>query len=178
MNDGNRARHTWAARLAAAHDALTHAGFVGAAACLAAIVVAYCYEVVARYFFNAPTSWAGALASYALCGVVFLATPELTRKHIHIVINVLLDRMPPKQVVHLQRAITVACAAACLFAAWVVGTTTVTQYKQGIQTILNWPVPKWPLTTVIAYGLLSAGIYFLRHLASGGRGRASTADIS
>ena len=28
---------------------------------------------------------------------------------------------------------------------------------------------------MIAYGLLSAGIYFLRHLASGGRGHASTA---
>ena len=54
-----------------------------------------------------------------------------------------------------------------MFAAWVVGATALTQYKQGIQTILNWPIPKWPLTSVIAYGLLSAGIYFIRHLMSG-----------
>jgi C4-dicarboxylate transporter DctQ subunit len=178
MSDGDWARPSGLSRLAAVHDALTHLSFVGAAACLAAIVVAYCYEVVARYFFNAPTSWAAAVCSYALCGVVFLATPELTRKNIHIVINVLLDRMPPRQVAHLQRVITTACAAACLFAAWIVGTTALTQYRQDIQTILNWPVPKWPLTALIAYGLLSAGIYFLRHLAGGERGRASTVDLS
>jgi TRAP-type C4-dicarboxylate transport system permease small subunit len=178
MSDGERVKPCWLARLAAAHDALTHLTFVSAAACLTVIVVAYCYEVVARYFFNAPTSWAGALVSYALCGVIFLATPELTRKNIHIVINVLLDLMPPRQVAHLQRVITLACAATCLFAAWVVGTTALTQYRQDIQTILNWPVPKWPLTTVIAYGLLSAGIHFLRHLASGERGHTSMADLS
>ena len=140
-------------------------------------MTAYGYEVVARYFFNAPTSWASAFVSYALCGIVFLATPELTRKNIHIVINVLTDRMPARQVVHLQRVVTLACAATCLFAAWVVGATALTQYKQGIQTILNWPIPKWPLTAVIAYGLLSAGIYFLRHLMSGVPAQVQTADL-
>ena len=99
---GGQARMAWPARLAAAQDALTQASFVCAAVCLAGIVTAYCYEVVARYFFNAPTSWASAFVSYALCGIVFLATPELTRKNIHIVINVLTDRMPARQVVHLQ----------------------------------------------------------------------------
>jgi TRAP-type C4-dicarboxylate transport system permease small subunit len=177
MTDADQAGTRWPARLAAAQDALTRAGFICAAGCLAGIVIAYCYEVVARYFFNAPTSWASALVSYALCGIVFLATPELTRKNIHIVINVLIDRMPARQVVHLQRIITLACAATCLFAAWVVGTTAVTQYRQGIETILNWPVPKWPLTTVIAYGLLSAGIYFLRHLVSAAPARAPTVEL-
>jgi TRAP-type C4-dicarboxylate transport system permease small subunit len=177
MTTGGQASMAWPARLAAAQDALTRAGFVCAAACLATIVVAYCYEVVARYFFNAPTAWASALVSYALCGIVFLAAPELTRKNIHIVINVLMDRMPAKQVVYLQAIVTLACAATCLFAAWVVGTTAVTQYKQGIQTILNWPVPKWPLTTVIAYGLLSTGLYFLRHLVGGAPAQARTTEL-
>ena len=141
--------------------------FSCAAICLASIVIAYCYEVLVRYFFNAPTSWASALASYALCGSCYSTTPELTRKNIHIVINVLTDRMPARQAAYLQWLVTLACAATCLFVAWVVGTMAVTQYKQGIETILNWPVRKWPLTSVIAYGFLSAGIYFIRHLVSG-----------
>ena len=89
MNDGNGTRHTWPRRWRRPKMPSPTPAFSDAAACLAAIVVAYCYEVVARYFFNAPTSWASALASNMRCAVVFLATPELTRKNIHIVINVL-----------------------------------------------------------------------------------------
>ena len=51
------------ATLAKAHDAVTHVGFIGAACCLAVIVCSYCYEVVARYFFSAPTEWASSLVS-------------------------------------------------------------------------------------------------------------------
>src|SRR5262245_47523667 len=127
MNDDGRTRNSWTKRLAAAHDALTHAGFVAATGCLAIIVSAYCYEVVARYFFNAPTIWVGPLVSYMLCAIVFLAAPELTRKNIHIVINVLVDRMSSRQAVHLQRVIVLASAATCLFAAWIVGTTAISQ---------------------------------------------------
>jgi TRAP-type C4-dicarboxylate transport system permease small subunit len=177
MTGRGQVRLAWPARLAAAQDALTRAGFFCAAACLAAIVTAYCYEVVARYFFNAPTSWASALASYALCGIIFLATPELTRKNMHIVINVLTDRMLVRHAAYLQRVVTLACAATCLFAAWVVGTMAFAQYQQGIETILSWPVPKWPLTALIAYGLLSAGIYFIRHLFGGEPAQTLAAEL-
>jgi C4-dicarboxylate transporter DctQ subunit len=178
MSDDGRTRHSWTARLAAAHDALTHASFVAATGCLAVIVCAYCYEVVARYFFNAPTIWAGPLVSYMLCAVVFLAAPELTRKNIHIVINVLVDAMSPRQAAYLQWVITLASAATCFIAAWIVGTTAVSQYKQGVETILTWAIPKWPLSALIAYGLLSSGLYFLRRFASGERDQASTAGVS
>jgi TRAP-type C4-dicarboxylate transport system permease small subunit len=170
--------HSWARGLAAAHDTLTRAGFLAATTCLAIIVGAYCYEVVARYFFNAPTVWAGPLVSYMLCAIVFLAAPELTRRNIHIVINVLLDRMSSRQVAHLRWVITLGSAATCLVAAWIVGTTAVSQFRQGVETVLTWAIPKWPLTGLIAYGMLSSGLYFLRRLASGERHVASAADTS
>jgi C4-dicarboxylate transporter DctQ subunit len=155
------------ARLGAAHDALSSLGFAIAAGCLGVIVCSYCYEVVSRYFFNAPTIWAGPLVSYMLCALVFLAAPDITRKNTHIVINVLQEKMTAKQVAYLQRIITAISAVACLVGVWIVGTTLVSQYKQGVETILTWAIPKWPLSALIAYGLLSSGIHFLRHLVSG-----------
>ena len=173
MTDGAR-RVVPLARLAAAHDALSRLGFDVAAGCLGVIVCAYCYEVVARYFFNAPTIWAGPLVAYMLCALVFLAAPDITRKNSHIVINVLQEKMSPQHVVYLQKVIAAVSAAACIVGVWIVGATVISQYTQGIETILTWAIPKWPLSALIAYGLLSSGIHFLRFLFNGGSLQQST----
>ncbi len=169
MSGGTAIGRSWADRLAAGHDALTRAGFVGAAVCLAAIVGAYCYEVVARYFLSAPTVWANALVSYALCAMVFLAMPELSRQKAHIVLNLLPDRLSPQRAASLQRVIRFVAVAACLFAAWFSADATISQYAQGIETMSAWPIPKWPLSMVIPYGMLSTSLYFLRQVSSNER---------
>jgi C4-dicarboxylate transporter DctQ subunit len=151
-------------RLGGLHDALTAASFAGAAVVLAAIAVSFCYEVMARYFFAAPTSWANAFVSYFLCAAIFLAVPELTRRRAHVAINLLLDRLGPDRAVMLNRLIRAAGAAACLLAAWFTGNATLDQFHQGIDTISAYPVPKWWVSIFIPYGMLSAGLYFLRDL--------------
>jgi TRAP-type mannitol/chloroaromatic compound transport system permease small subunit len=80
-------------RLAGLHDAITSASFAVAAAVLGTIAFSFCYEVAARYFFAAPTSWANAFVSYLLCAAIFLAIPELTRRRAHVAINLLLIRL-------------------------------------------------------------------------------------
>src|SRR5262245_21445792 len=92
-------------KLADLHDALTAASFAASAAVLAAIAFSFCYEVVARYFFGAPTSWANAFVSYFLCAAIFLAVPELTRRRAHVAINLLLDRLAPRPADMLTRLI-------------------------------------------------------------------------
>ena len=37
--------------------------------------------------------------------------------------------------------------------------------RDSIETILEWQVPKWWVSIFIPYGFLSAGLYFLRHIA-------------
>ena len=49
-------------------------GFAGAAACVAVIAGSFWYEVISRYFFNAPTSWA-----YDLC--VLRPVPDDLPRH-------------------------------------------------------------------------------------------------
>lgn len=164
MDTADSGMHSFGRRLADWHDALTSASFACAAAVLAAIAMSFCYEVAARYFFAAPTSWANAFVSYLLCAAIFLAVPELTRRRAHVSINLLLDRLSPKKAIVLNRIIRVAGAMACLMATWISANATLDQFKLGVDTISAYPVPKWTVSIFIPYGMLSSGLYFLRDL--------------
>jgi TRAP-type C4-dicarboxylate transport system permease small subunit len=168
--------HTFWRKLASLHDAITVASFSAAAAVLGAIAFSFCYEVAARYFFGAPTSWANAFVSYFLCAAIFLAVPELTRRRAHIAINLLIDRLSPAGAAVLNAIIHLAGAAACFLATWITANSTLDQYFLGIDTISTYPIPKWWVSIFIPYGMLSSGLYFVRDLLNDGT-RPSTASI-
>ena len=67
----------------------------------------------------------------------------------------------------LSRLIRAAGAAACLLATWITANATIEQISLGIETISAYPVPKWCVSIFIPYGMLSAGLYFLRDLIAG-----------
>ncbi len=153
-----------ASLLRAGHDAVTVVSFRAAAVVLAIITGGFCFEVVARYFFDAPTGWASDLAAYAVCWIIFLAAPELTRRGMHVSIGLLNERASPRQTRILGAIVRTLAASACLFAAWFSGSATWSQFQQGISTISTYPVPKWWVSIVIPYGFLGAGLYFVRQL--------------
>ena len=146
------------------HDAVTIAGNYLAMAALFVICLSFCYEVVARYIFNAPTLWANALVAYLLCIAIFLAAPNLTRVNEHVTINLLRDALPPGVRAVFGQVLRLVACAMCFFAAWFCAVETLNQYTGGIGTILEWEVPKWMISIFIPYGFLSAGLYFLRHV--------------
>jgi TRAP-type C4-dicarboxylate transport system permease small subunit len=150
--------------LAEFHDRLTVAGFSVAAALVGVIAAAFCYEVVARYFFSAPTSWTYDLGCYLLAAVIFLSMPEMTRRGSHIQVNLIFDSLSPPRARRLRFAIGVLAAAACLAATWITGNETWRQYSQGVWTLSAVPIPKWWVSILIPYGMLSSGLHFLRHL--------------
>lgn len=150
--------------LARAHDTLTRASFQLAVVCLGLIIVAFCYEVTARYAFNAPTVWANPVASYLLCATIFLAMPEMTRTAQHISINILIDSLRPAAAKILETIVRLVGCVACLLGAWITGTETGAQYATGVQTIAFYPVPKWMVSIFVPYGMLSSGVYFVRQL--------------
>jgi len=150
------------ARLAAVHDAITRLGYALAGLCLVTIVCSFCFEVVSRYFFSAPTAWASSMVAYMLCAMVFLAMPELSRQRIHIFISMLLDKMKPEHATRLQRCTRVVAACACLLAAAFCFDATMNQFGRGIATVNECRIQKWVLSIVIPYGLFSTSIYFIR----------------
>lgn len=147
------------------HDFLTRASFQLAVACLGIITVAYCYEVVARYAFNAPTVWANPLVSYLLCATIFLALPEMTRLGEHISINILVDALRPGMSALLKQFIRLLGCVACALGAWITTTETGAQIAGNIWTISYFPVPKWMVSIFIPYGFASSAIHFLRQFA-------------
>jgi TRAP-type C4-dicarboxylate transport system permease small subunit len=147
------------------HDRITTAGFAGAALCVAIITGAFWYEVVSRYFFSAPTTWAYDLASFVLCPMIFLAIPEMTRRRAHVAVSYLADGMPPHARARLTTAVLLAAALVCFAAAWIAGSETWRQYVRGVETITAVPIRKWWVSIFIPYGLMSSGLYFLRQFA-------------
>src|SRR5262245_51212263 len=151
-------------RLGQLHDGLTLAGFGLAAALVGVIAAAFCYEVVVRYFFSAPTSWTYDLGCYLLAAVIFLSVPEMSRRGAHIHVNLVLDTLPPRRALLLRTVIGLLAAAACLAAAWITANETWRQYVQSVWTLSAVPVPKWWVSILIPYGFLNSALHFLRRL--------------
>ena len=105
--------------LAAIQDGLSRGGFILAGCILAFISAAYCYEVVSRYFFNAPTIWASPLVSYALCLTIFLALPDLARRGLQISIDLHEAWASPAQIAALLRLTRIVAGIVCLAAGWI-----------------------------------------------------------
>lgn len=68
------------------------------------------YEVVARYFFNAPTIWAEEMSRVFLIWAVFLACASLLREDAHIRVTVLLD-LAPEWVKRVARVVSLLFVA-------------------------------------------------------------------
>jgi TRAP-type C4-dicarboxylate transport system permease small subunit len=153
---------TFLKNLAYIQDKLSHFGFVLAACVLAIISLAYCYEVVSRYFFNAPTIWASPLVSYALCITIFLALPDLARRGLHISIDLHESWLSPKVIEVLKKSTNFVAAIFCLAAAWITAEQAWSEFMGGVMTNSYVAIPKWWVFIFIPYGFLNGGIYFLR----------------
>ena len=77
-------------------DALSHACTVIAAASLAIIVCINGANVVGRYFFSAPISWAEELMLFLMILTVFAGAVTVTWRQEHIKIDALLMQLSPK----------------------------------------------------------------------------------
>jgi C4-dicarboxylate transporter, DctQ subunit len=148
--------------LAVFQDRLSRAGFILAGCILGFISIAYCYEVVSRYFFNAPTIWASPLVSYALCLTIFLALPDLVRRGLQVSIDLHESWLSPVQLALLLRLTRIVAGIACLTAAWITAAQSWSEFNLGVLTNTYLPIPKWWLFVFIPYGFLSGGVYFLR----------------
>lgn len=152
--------------LARIHDALTDATAWIATGCVAVIAFSYCFEVVSRYVFNAPTVWVGAITVYLLLVSVMLMAPLVTRERGHVTITFILERAGPRSARYLSAACIAVSAAVCLVSVWFSATETNRQFLAGTTMMDSLLVtPKWVLSACIVYGLLSSSAYFLRQIS-------------
>ncbi|WP_217358730.1 TRAP transporter small permease [Thalassococcus sp. S3] len=127
-------------------------------------VVLYVFEVIARYVFNAPTTWSGETVQYALAILIFCALPDITRRSAHVAIDILPETLGPRASIWLARFNHLVGALATGAAGWIVAGEALRQFERGLMTNAAHPIPRWWITAVIALGLASAALHFLRHL--------------
>jgi C4-dicarboxylate transporter DctQ subunit len=144
-------------------DALTFALFVVGCACFGIMTLGYGYEVMSRYFFGSPTSWASDFGSYLLCAGTFLTLPQLTRESGNVALTFIDDFAAAAKVRRVAIARDIVSGAVCLFAVWICYGALTGQIEGGARTIATISIPKWALTSLVVAGLGLAALHFLRH---------------
>ena len=150
--------------LARVHDGLTDVSFQFSKLCLGIIVFAYCFEVAARYLFNAPTWWADEAVSYSLCIGCFTMMPHVTREKGHVAVTLIVDMLPPARARPIYWFIYLLGFLACAFAAWISLDENIRQIVKDVYLMKVKPVPKYWISVWITYGFASSALYFLRML--------------
>ena len=148
------------------HDASSRALFWAAGLALCAAMALYLFEVASRYVLNAPTTWSGEAVQYCLAILIFAALPEVTRWSAHVAIDIVPTSLPERLAAPLLRLNGLIATAACSVAAFIAANEAMTQFERGLMTNAAHPIPRWWLTAVIALGLASAGLHFLRQAVS------------
>jgi C4-dicarboxylate transporter, DctQ subunit len=149
------------------HGLVTDLGYLAAALGLAGMGALYCMEVVFRYFLNAPTRWSLEFITYLMLVVTFLAIPHAVRGGMHIAVTLIAD-LYPRHARRILSTMNAIGAALCAFIAYICLSEAVAQYQGSIETIGNIPIPKWWLTSFIAYGFANSALWYLRLLWRGG----------
>ncbi|MEO0821857.1 MAG: TRAP transporter small permease [Pseudomonadota bacterium] len=136
-------------RITGACAALSAAAFVAAGAMLT-------YEVVARYFFTAPTIWAAELSQLCLIWGSLLAMPWALAARRHIAVDAVVGLLPGSAR-RVTEAIAMAVVAAfAAVAAWYGWAIFADSFSRGRTTGSMLDLPSWiaELAVPLGFGLL------------------------
>ena len=122
----------------------------GLAATLVFVMVAViAYEVVARYFFNAPTVWALELSTLLLGPYFMLAGPYVLHIGGHVNVDVLYARLPPRiaaVVDCISYPLIMVLCVIVLRESWPLARDA---YLIGETSFSAWNAPVWPVKMII-----------------------------
>ena len=148
--------------LSRALDFVIVACAVLAVAILVALVASVAFEVVMRYFFNAPTRWMVEFSEYALLWLAFLGGAWVLREEAHVKVEMLVEILPPRtrEIIHV--VVSVVGMATCALFFWVSAVFIVELYGSGEVLFRSIQVKKWAVMSVMAPGLLLLTLQFMR----------------
>ena len=145
-------------------------GVVSALALLAMIGV-ICYEVFARYVFNAPTSWVAEVAAYLLVAIAFLGLAAAQREGAHIQVELLLGALSQKAAAELQLVANWLGHFVVVFFAWQAACFTAGEYIGDARSWGLLATPQWLPQVPIGIGFV---LFAMALLADGYRMRPPT----
>lgn len=136
-----------------------------AALAIVIIVVAFLSiltEVVARYFLNRPQVWVVEITEYGLLFVTFLSAAWLLKKDGHVKMDILINRLHPRNKAVINFITAILGAVTCLVIVWASAATAWDFFQTGAFDTKMLHLPKAPLVAVIPVGSFLLAIQFLR----------------
>ena len=149
------------------HDYLTDISYILSAITITLMGAIYCLEVVLRYFFNSPTRWSTETVANLMLITIFLALPHAVRGLNHVAVTLILDLYPGKAKL-LNMIMNAAGMLLCGFVTWLSFNENLRQIMGSIETVANFPIPKWWTSMWITYGFGSSTLWYLRLLSEPG----------
>ncbi|MBM4195795.1 MAG: TRAP transporter small permease [Gammaproteobacteria bacterium] len=149
-------------RLVSAYDRLIE-GLVAAAALMAgAVCLLIVWDVIARNLGLTPPESTVALTEYSLLYMTLAVAPALVRRRGHIVIALVLERLPPLLRRLWERAICAFCATLSLIVAGLALWLAIEATLRGEADVRSFDIPRGWLFAPLTVGFLLMGSEFLR----------------
>lgn len=140
---------------------------VDAFAIIATVLISFCVvvitlEIIMRFFFNRPLMWSIEVTEYSLIWMTFLGTTWVLRKEGHVIVDVIVMRIPQVSRHMLDAVLSTLGILMCLLLTWYGAKVTLEYIQIGrpMSTILM--PPAWILYLVIPIGSLLLTIQFIR----------------
>jgi TRAP-type mannitol/chloroaromatic compound transport system permease small subunit len=127
------------------------------------LIAVVCWEVMMRYGFNAPTSWAFELTVF-LYGVHYSFALAFAHKHnTHVAIDVFEARLPerPRAILRIITNAVLFIPAIGLLTYYICGLAA-TSWQQWEHASSSWAPPIYPVKTLMAFGFI---LFFLQGIA-------------
>jgi TRAP-type C4-dicarboxylate transport system permease small subunit len=120
------------------------------------------YEVVMRYYFKAPTRWAGDFSGYMQYALVLIAAAWVLSIRGHTRIDILVSRLTARWQQVLGLITSAVALIACLLFVWVGIEATQTAYAGNEFLYRDIELPLYPFYAVIPFSFILLAIQFGR----------------
>jgi len=142
-------------------------GTIGAGATLAAVIIAFVviavsFEIAMRYFLNRPQVWVMEIVEYCLLFITFLGAAWVLKREGHVKLDIVLNRLKPKNEAMVNAITSVIGAVIFLAIAWYGAVTTWDNFVRGFWVASELEPPRAPIIAIIPIGSLLLFIQFLR----------------
>lgn len=141
----------------------------------AIMIVVFC-DVLMRYLFNSPFSWAyDLIALYLMAGVFFLVLSDAYEANAHVNVDILQQRLGPAGIRVTQLVTCAVGIAVFSLIAWLGWQRALDSYRSGDVMAGAIPWPMWPSIALAPFGAtmlaLRLCVHFVGHLLSLATGR-------
>ena len=125
-----------------------------AAPLIAAVAAIVLYEVIVRYFFHAPTSWAQEVCEYLLCALVMLGSGYTLSHYGHTRVDILHTHLSPRAQAWVEVLVAAFLVLAMLPIIWLGARIALEAFVVNDLSSSAAALPLWPAKATVPLGAL------------------------